>query len=161
MNEVFIAFATMFLAMLATLERNELLKPESEVKNIGAVMGTFIRFINDLQPCGIKWDKHDPKIKAYAAKHGIKIIGLNDPIYEQSSDDVEIPEATADANDPWGWKKTYRKLKNSRSGLFGGDSKDITSWTPTERKRKAFDNKDPLSRSAINQIKAGGIMELA
>jgi hypothetical protein len=160
-NAVFIAFATMFLTVLSTLERNDLFKPDSEVKNIGAIMGLFIRFIVDVEECGIDWDDHDAKIRAYAAKHNVKIHGLNHTRYEESSGDtVELPEATANANDPWGWANVLTELKEANDGCLGGDSKDITSWTPAERRKAAFDNKDPIPRSAMTHIKNGDIMEM-
>ncbi|CAG8908551.1 unnamed protein product [Penicillium egyptiacum] len=161
MNEVFITFATMFLAMLATLERNDLFESDSEVKNIGAIIGLFIRFIVDVEGCSIDWDDHDVKIKAYAAKHDVTIHGLNHPRYKKlSGETAELPEATANANDPWGWAKALRKLKRNKGRPLGGDSKDITSWTPSERKKAAFDKKDPISRSAMTHIKNGRIMEM-
>ncbi|KGO70923.1 hypothetical protein PITC_066040 [Penicillium italicum] len=161
-NEMCVAFATMFLSMLATLERNDLFKSDSEVKNIGAMIGLFIRFIVDFQEYGIDWDSHGAKIKAYAAKHNITIHGLNHPRYEKSiGETVELPEATANSNDPWGWEKLLAELKKNNGGRLGGDSKDITSWTPAERKKAAFDKKDPISRSAITHIKNGRIMEIS
>ncbi|KAF3030905.1 hypothetical protein E8E15_011326 [Penicillium rubens] len=157
-NAVLMAFVTMFLTMLSTLERNDLFKSDSEVKNIGAIMGLFIRFIVDVGEYGM--DDHDAKIKAYAAKHNVKIHGLNHPSYEESSGEtVELPEATANANDPWGWAKVLKELKKANGGRLGGDSKDITSWTPAERRKAAFDNKDPIPRSAMTRIKNGDIME--
>ncbi|KAJ5170605.1 uncharacterized protein N7500_003388 [Penicillium coprophilum] len=158
---VCIAFATMFLSMLATLERNDLFKPDSEVKNLGAVIGLFIRFIVDVEQYGIDWDSHDAKTKAYAAKHDVTVHGLNHERYENSSGEtVDLPEATAGANDPWGWRKILAKLKKDKNGQLGGDSKDITSWTPAERKKYAFDKKDPIPRSALTHIKNGRIMEM-
>lgn len=160
-NAMFIAFATMFLTMLATLERNDLFKSDSEVKNIGAIIGLFIRFIIDIEAYGIDWDGQDANLKAYAAKHDITIHGLNHPHYEESAGEtVELPEATANSNDPWGWKKTLAKLKKNNDGRMGGDSKDITSWAPAERKKAAFNKKDPISRSAMTHIKNGRIMEM-
>lgn len=155
MNAMFTAFATMFLAMLATLERNDLFKSDSEVKNIGAIMGLFIRFMIDVED----YDGQYAGIEAYAAKHDITIHGLNHPSYAKpSGETVELPEATANSNDPWGWKKTLAKLKKNNGGRIGGDSKDITSWAPAERKKVAFDKKDPLSRSIITHIKNGRII---
>lgn len=151
----------MFLAMLATLERDGLLKADSEVKNIGAVMGTFIRFVVDVEAYGINWKQHEFKIKAYATKHDIQIHGINDPSYAESSEEVKVPEATAGANDPWGWKRALAKLKKEKGEPLGGDSQDITSWTSAERKNSAFDKKDPIPRSAMKHIKEGQIMALA
>ncbi|KGO36562.1 hypothetical protein PEX1_055780 [Penicillium expansum] len=99
-NAVCIAFATMFLTMLATLERNDLFKSDSEVKNIGAIIGLFIRFIVDVEEYGIDWDGYDVKIKAYAAKHDVIIHGLNHRYVESSDETVELPEVSANSNDP-------------------------------------------------------------
>lgn len=160
-NEMFVAFAIMFLTMLATLKRNGLLKSDSEVKNIGAIMGLFIRFMVDVEEYGINWEGEYAYIEAYAAKHDITIHGLNHERYEKpSGETVELPEATANSNDPWGWKKTLASLKKNNDGRMGGDSKDITTWTPAERKKVAFDKKDPISRSAMTHIKNGRIMEM-
>jgi hypothetical protein len=149
----------MFLATLATLERNDLLKPDSEIKNIGAVMGMFIRFINDIQAYGIEFEDQDTYIMAYATKHNITVHGLTEPKYKVSSEGVELPEATAKGNDPWGWKKAYAQLKEEKKTL-GGDSSDITSWTSAERKKASFDKKDPIPASAMAHIKKGEIMEM-
>ncbi|KAJ5400482.1 hypothetical protein N7465_010971 [Penicillium sp. CMV-2018d] len=159
---MFVAFGTMFLTMLATLERNDLLKSDSEVKNIGAIMGLFIRFMVDLEAYGIEWHGIYADIEAYAAKHDITIHGSNHPRYEKPSGETVplFPEATFNSNDPWGWKTTLANLKKNQRGRMGGDSKDITSWTPAERKKVAFDKKDPISRSLMTHIKNGRIMGL-
>ncbi|KAL2698660.1 hypothetical protein AAEP93_010048 [Penicillium crustosum] len=160
-NLMFIGLATMFLSMLATLERNDLFKPDSEVKNIGAIMGLFIRFMIDVESSGITWDRQYADIEAYAAKHDITIHGLNHLRYNKPRGEMAgLPEATANSDDPWDWKKTLTKLKKNTRGRMGGDSKDITSWTSAERKKVSFDKKDPISRSMMTQIKNGGIMQL-
>ncbi|OQE11785.1 hypothetical protein PENVUL_c002G00083 [Penicillium vulpinum] len=160
-NAICTTFATMFPTMLATLERNDLFKSDSEVKNLGAVIGLFIRFIVDVEEYGINWDDHDAKIAAYATKHDITVHGLNHKRYEKSSrEEFDLPEATADSNDPWGWQKALATLKEIHDENLGGDSKDITSWTSAERKKASFNNKDPIPRSAMTHIKNGDIMEL-
>ncbi|KAJ6124912.1 hypothetical protein N7471_012229 [Penicillium samsonianum] len=149
----------MFLTMLATLERNDLFKLDSEVKNIGAIIGLFIRFIVDVEEYGIDWDGHDANIKAYAAKHDVTIHGLNHPRYAKSSGETaKLPKPTANANDPWGWAKVLAKPKKTNDGRLGGDSKDTTSWAPAERKKSAFDKKDPISRRVMTHIKNGRVM---
>ncbi|CAI7604323.1 unnamed protein product [Penicillium discolor] len=158
---MFIGSATMFLAMLATLERNGLFNLDSEVKNVGAIMGLFIRFMVEVSAYGIRWDRQYADIEAYAVKHGITIHGSNHPRYEKPPvETVELPEATANSNDPWGWKKTLANLTENTRGRMGGDSRDITSWTSAERKKVAFDKKDPISRSMMTQIKNGGVMAM-
>lgn len=147
---MFMGFATMFLSMLATLERNGLFNLDSEAKNIGAIMGLFIRFMVEVSAYGIRWDRQCADIEAYAAKHGITIHGSNHPRYEKPPvETVGLPEATANSNDPWGWKRTLANLTENTRGRMGGDSKGITSWTPAERKKVAFDKKDPISRSMM------------
>ena len=58
---------------------------------MGAIIGLFIHFIVDVKEYGIDWDDHDAKIKAYAAKHNVKIHGLNLPSYEKSSGETAQP----------------------------------------------------------------------
>ena len=121
---MFMGFATMFLSMLATLERNGLFNLDSEAKNIGAIMGLFIRFMVEVSAYGIRWDRQCADIEAYAAKHGITIHGSNHPRYEKPPvETVGLPEATANSNDPWGWKRTLANLTENTRGRMGGDSK--------------------------------------
>jgi hypothetical protein len=147
----------MFLSLLAQLERKDLLKPDSEIKNIGAVMGLFIRFIIDVEGSGIDWEDHEFKIKAYAAKHNITIHGLTGKRYTTpAKEGIELPAATD--KDPWGWNKLFGSLRKEKGKHFGGDSTDITSWTPAERKNHAYGRKDPFSAKDLAEIKKGGII---
>jgi hypothetical protein len=49
---------------------------------------------------------------------------------------------------------------NRTTVVIGGDSLDITTWTSAERKKKAYDKKDPLGKE-IDAIKEGLILDLA
>ena len=150
----------MFLSLLTTLERNDLLKPDSEIKNLGALIGLFIRLIIDLEPYSISRKNNDSNLKAYAAKYGIKLLGLNGERYEKPVDGTtKLPSDKA--TDPWGWKKVFAGLKRGKGNYFGGDRHDITSWTPAERKRRAFDKKDPFPQEALDMIKKGGLISSA
>lgn len=150
----------MFLYLLAKLERSDLLKPDSEIKNLGAVIGLFVRFINDVEDYGIDWEDHDSKLRAYATKWDITIHGLNHQSYEKPANGtIELP--SAEDNDPWGWKKLFAGLRKEKPKGFGGDRTDVTSWTSIERKQHASDNKDPIPRAQLAVIKNGGIMRPA
>ncbi|KAJ5824359.1 hypothetical protein N7447_006699 [Penicillium robsamsonii] len=81
-NTMRVAFATIFLNMLATLKRND---SDSEVKTVGTIVGLFVRFIVSVEEYGIDWDDHGAKIEAYAAKHDITIHGSNHTRYKRSS----------------------------------------------------------------------------
>jgi hypothetical protein len=150
----------MFLSLLSTMERNDLLKPDSEVKNLGALIGLFIRNIIDIDQYGISRNDNDSNLRAYATKHGIETLGLDGEEYADVADGtVKLPSDKA--ADPWGWKKKFAGLKKAKGKEFGGDLRDITSWTPAERKRHAFNKRDPLTKQALDMIKKGGVMSPA
>jgi hypothetical protein len=147
----------MFLSLLATLERNDLLKPDSEIKNLGALIGLYIRNVVDISDYGIEREGDDERLWAYVAKYGIEVLGVDDEKYQNTSDGtMELAENTA--VDPWSFKKRLTAMKRASGKSFGGDHLDITSWTSMDRKMYAFDGKDPLSRHDLAMIKKGGIV---
>jgi hypothetical protein len=152
----------MFLTMMATLERLDLLNPHSEIKNIGMVMGLAIRlkaYAADLE----SFEDLPKYLYAYAAKHNIVLHDV-----PEDSDPEEpvpatgkgsLPEPTAKKNDPWGFALELKKLKKEQS--LGGDKFDITTMSGPERKRAHFHGKDPLGKQAIKALKEGLVMQLA
>ncbi|RAH71294.1 uncharacterized protein BO66DRAFT_410467 [Aspergillus aculeatinus CBS 121060] len=111
-----------------------------------------------------------PYLLAYGAKHNITMYGpsnIADIIAEAEEEaeeqNVELPAA---AQDPWGWAtgfKAYeRKNKATAYGAgsrgkaaIGGDSLDITTYSPAERKAQSFNKKDPLTKDMIKALKDG------
>lgn len=156
----------MFLTMLATLERNELLKPDSEVKNLGQIMALYIRYVADIMPgFSVESDDLETHILAYATKHDIELQGLSDMNSDRDemqaeADKVKTPDPTAKKDDPWGWEKSFKDYKKD-FGPIGGDNLDLTTWSSAERKKHSFDKKDPLDRQMINALKEGLVMQLA
>jgi len=71
---------TIVLTMLATLEREGLLKPDSEVKSLPMIMASFIRLVGALvgPDLGLESNGLDKKLFAYAKKHNIELKGLSD-----------------------------------------------------------------------------------
>jgi hypothetical protein len=151
--------------MLATLDREGLLKADSEVKSLGVVMGAFIRLIVNGIRFGIQGGGLDKRVLAYAKKHNIELKGLSDienklEKPKAEADMLELPASDAKEGDPWGWKQALAqyKKKHGRPGI-GGDHLDITTWTSAERKKASFDKKDPMNKKMINAIKEGLIMQ--
>lgn len=66
---------TLFLSMLATLERNDLLKPDSEIKNLDHIMALYIRHrVDALADFSLDPTDIEAHIFAYATKHNIDLL---------------------------------------------------------------------------------------
>lgn len=171
LKELVTLVATMFLTILHQLEKERLFGPDSEVANVGMVMGLYIQFLSSMEHdhCLLEQETSEDGsrtgasaalgggILAYAKKHGIEIKGsevLVDLIPEMD-EDVEILGGV----DPWGFGEKYDEY--ARELGMGGDEWDITTWKPKERKEAAFDGKDPMTRVMIREIKNGAIMQPA
>ena len=157
----------MFTTMLAMLDREGLLKPDSEVKSLGVVMAGFIRFVAEVigPDFGIYANGLDKTVLAYAKKHNIdlKLFGIDQTLEnaEVDAEKLELPASECKNGDPWGWKRTLAQYKKNYGPKIGGDKLDITTWTPAERRKAAFDKKDPLTKKMIDAIKDGMIMQPA
>ncbi|KAH2917618.1 hypothetical protein KXW25_006949 [Aspergillus fumigatus] len=164
-----------FLAMLAQLEHLDLLKPDSEVKNLGFIMALYIKLaatedILDLEDVTDEIKKNNgtdetftfvrsnfpSHILAYAKKYNIiKLVGPTDidEVVEDLEDGAELPERDEKPfGDPWNLRWKTRP---------GGDALDITTWSSADRKKASFDGKDPLGKEERDAIKKGLVMSLA
>lgn len=156
----------MILSMLATLERNGLLKPDSEVKNLGQIMALYIRYVADVFPdVSIETEDLYTLILAYATKHNIELPGLDKmqadrEDLQEEADKITLPGPMDNLCDTWGWGKTLKEYKKMH-GPIGGDQLDLTTWTSAERKKHSFDKKDPLDKKMIDALKQGLVMQLA
>ncbi|KAK2777745.1 hypothetical protein CKAH01_11942 [Colletotrichum kahawae] len=149
----------LFLSMLARLERMGLLKPDSEVRDLGMVMAGFIKFQG--APFIHVPSNFDSYIAAYAAKYNIKFGGVKGlkSLLDDVQEDVNLP-TEKDGEDPWGFKATLKEYRAHR-GKIGGDALDITGWSSAERKEAAFGKKDPLPKNILDGLKAGEVIGLA
>ena len=151
----------MFLAMMATLERNDLLKPDSEIENLAMVMGLAIR-LDEYDEDGGNFEDLPKYLHAYAAKHNIVLHDLPDndePEPVPATGMGSLPAPTAKKNDPWGFATELKKL--AKEQVVGGDNYDITTMSAAERKKASFTKKDPLSAKEIKALKEGLVMQLA
>ncbi|KAL4790687.1 hypothetical protein BDV19DRAFT_330387 [Aspergillus venezuelensis] len=139
----------MFLTMLATFASKGLLKPDSEVKNLGFVMALYLPLAQDLRDSGCLEDDRDDGtfdffafdsyIVAYAKKYQIKLQGvsnIDESVKEIENAEFESFKLPARGADPWKWAaghKAYNKEHGPNTMVdrkkMGGDSFDITSWT--------------------------------
>ncbi|KAI0412080.1 hypothetical protein F5X98DRAFT_23540 [Xylaria grammica] len=180
-HEVMRLVGRMFLAMLAQLDNLGLVGDATAVKSLGCTMAMYMALTsgsrmdniindeereeytseNEFQP-----DYYDDAILTYANKRGVTLCGPDDieELMAQAVGDVALPEKNDP--DPWGWKaalkaytKDYGTSRTARGApKIGGDSLDITTWSPAERKEASFDKKDPLSKKDIDAIKNGMVM---
>jgi hypothetical protein len=162
---------TMFLSMLATLERNRVLKPDSEIKNLGHMMALWLRLAEE--PCPIFFETRESDgtrrlasiIMAYAMKYDIALPNPGNldsikAIVEPRAKKVKLPAPESKKNDPWDWNKSLKSYVGKfevpafafAPGPVGGDKLDVTSWTSERRKKYAFDKKDPLTEEMIKDL---------
>jgi hypothetical protein len=164
-----------FLGMLALLESKQLLAETSEVKNLGLIMGLFLKLPHDSRAYGVldgdeKFDKWDDYIAAYAKKFAIPLKGSSniEEVAAKCNATVKLPVATEAKPDVW---TVYTAIKNhqkaygigggARGGAkLGGDHYDITAMSSVERKGSSFEKKDPLGKEEIQALKDGLILDV-
>ncbi|KAL2867209.1 uncharacterized protein BJX67DRAFT_107911 [Aspergillus lucknowensis] len=111
----------MFVTMLANLEARGLLKPDSEVRNLGVIMALYLPMADEL---GDVFDydsdvfdslSFDAYILAYAKKYHIKLHGpsnlteLVSKIEDEFEGEDELQsELPAPSADPWKWAVAYK-----------------------------------------------------
>lgn len=179
----------MFLDMLYTLEREGQLSATSEIKDLGVTIAMFVKFAADMRDAeALETDCDDlgteglPDIATfdevalgYARKYSVVmpegggvagVLAEVEPLGEE-----KLPEAGANKS-PWKLDTRLRNYKREQAGVagllrgtaaktaIGGDWLDITSWKPAERKKAAFDGKDPLSKDALDALKRGDVLQL-
>ncbi|CAI7654537.1 unnamed protein product [Penicillium pancosmium] len=155
-----------FLTMLAKLESLDLLKPDSEVKSLAAIMSLAIGNAYELANYGLEFEGFDKKVLAYALKHDIVLPRLlrTEKTVEELSDKARafnLPEFDTNDNDPWQLRKTLKKYTPAGEGKkMGGDKYDVTTWTSAKRKKNSSGRKDPCSKEMMDNIKKGMVLSL-
>jgi hypothetical protein len=131
----------LFLSMLATLERENLLAKDSEIKSLGMIMAVFMTLPNDSRPYGLleeskqesigpakdkkKWNPHsfDNQILAYARKYDIDLVGPHDiaiAISEADGNaDLPVPASNTGKADPFNFTKGLKAYKSQCGGITG------------------------------------------
>ncbi|SPQ26482.1 695b8046-1e8c-4982-a7a8-4e2cd759b51b [Thermothielavioides terrestris] len=143
----------LFMAMLAQLERQQLLSKDSEIKNLGLVMALFMAWARGARQYGLledekeeslgpaknkkKWQPSffDNQILAYARKYEIDLVGPHDidETVAEARGDVALPDpessSTAKA-DPFGFAKALKKYKVEAGGISAFLSQNYSSNSP-------------------------------
>lgn len=113
----------------------------------------------------------DGIVLSYANKYAIPLAGppdIDNISAEVETDDVELPPVGV-KEDPFDLKKAHKSYvkKHGRCDgprskpVVGGDSFDITTMSPKERKECSFTGKDPLSKKELKMLKEGMVMQMA
>ncbi|KAJ4148006.1 hypothetical protein LMH87_002495 [Akanthomyces muscarius] len=175
----------MFLSMIARLDREGVM---GEVLNLGTVMALYIKLAQHARDNGLLDEddaekvadgiaytpsRFDDYVLAYSKKHDITLRGPKGlEGFIDECEEVELPLSTSNKCDPWKCAAAVKKYKSEHSSSsapgsrttykgIGGDHYDISSWMPADRKKASFSGKDPFTRSMINSIKEGLVMQLA
>lgn len=165
---------TMFLTMLATLERRDLLKPDSEVKSLSLVMALYIGIATSSYPVDV-FEDLDARVLAYANKHKIPVQDVPGLIkcldtVQAKAEEIKLPGFKARRYDPWQWRKSFEVYQGEVENLpfyaikpnhMGRDGLDLTTWSSERRKKHSFDEKDPLGEEIIESLKKGLIVARA
>ncbi len=118
------------------------------------------------------------QILAYAQKYKIALAGPSklEALIAETDADVDLPDEASNTGnaDPFRFAKGLEEYISQNGTVdaviggrplseprIGGDRLDITTWTPSERKKASYNNKDPLGRKEIEAIKKGMVMQLA
>jgi len=159
------AIGQAFLTALNALERADLLKPDSKVKNIPMVMSMFLSLADDLDGTGameldmlgLEIEQTWPQaVVAYAQAHDLNLEGKG--IYGSAEiadkfDDMSMEEfKKRRSSDRWGFKRAFKTFSAhwaeqiGRKNILGGEFFDIIKQSPAYRKQHAYDGKDPLDK---------------
>ncbi|EJP61470.1 uncharacterized protein BBA_09606 [Beauveria bassiana ARSEF 2860] len=177
--DIFDLIGRMFVAMVARLERENLL---SEIPSLGAVMSMFVGLFTRLRKFDIveKTRKitgasdYDARrlasyVLAYSKQYNITLTSYVDSeAYQEDWGEIKLPTPTMNKNDPWGFFGAVRRYhkRHSKGMAFhycgfvgiGGDALDITTWKSDERLAKSLSKKDPLEKEDIDAIKQGLVL---
>lgn len=166
--------------MLATLERNNVMGADSEVKNLGEVMALYFRIGTDKALAGMGFKPRSPtrRVAYIALAYSIKYnIALRSPVSLEPSlskihrvaQKTKLPAPEFRRNDPWNWAKVLREYQEDFRrpmyafcpGPVGGDRLDITTWTSEKRMKHNYEDKDPISSADMENVKNGMVLDLA
>ncbi|CEN61151.1 hypothetical protein ASPCAL07815 [Aspergillus calidoustus] len=151
--------------LLANLESVDLLKPDSDVRNLHFVMAQYLILASEMRKYNLMIrprSKVTSMLTSWRPSDLDKLVKSIEEVFNEG--DIELPAPSAD---PWKWAaahKAYVKEHSegplSKKGKIGGENYDITAMTRAERKKHSFNKKDPLGKKELDAIKNGMIMQL-
>ncbi|EFY91751.1 hypothetical protein MAC_02341 [Metarhizium acridum CQMa 102] len=173
--------ARMVLAALAMLDGEAQLANDTDTKNLGWMMALYQEMAKAMRQQGLLESAQPLNSKAfkfragnlslylqsYARRRGITVPGAAD-----TANDTDLTMPKTDAKDPWGWARAFAAYRREcvapvyayrgwHRQAIGGDGLDISTWTSAERRVCAFDDKDPLPKDAVENLKRGLALGLA
>ncbi|CAG9993052.1 unnamed protein product [Clonostachys byssicola] len=171
----------MALTSLAILESEGKLTEASSVKNIGWIIGLYLKMTDLFRDMGLAEEEPQPsKAKAFKFRYGnfelylrvyARRCNVTIPDESSSPSDTDLTMPKESAKDPWSWTRSFSEYQGCFAPYYayrgahrrkvGGDGLDITTWTSAERKAASFDKKDPLNKTAIKNLKEGNVLVLA
>lgn len=159
-----------FLSMLNALDRAGQLKPDSDLKDLGLIMGLFAGIASDFQDAynmedELDWEAHilkyakDKNIDVGVSFEGKKLANKSDDgdSDEEGFNEDDTNEWPKAANDRWSFSKKLKEHKDTYE-LLGGTEYDITKMSRAQRAEHAFDKKDPLADVPLKDLKEGNLM---
>ncbi|KAL1838829.1 hypothetical protein VTJ49DRAFT_2186 [Mycothermus thermophilus] len=174
-----------FLAMLARLERDNRLGPDSEVKNLGLIMSLYVAMARQWGQLGFFEDGKEETVElaavdgssvkytfnmndfpdyvlGYAARHSIRLPDMARPP-DDAAEKLPVPTK----EDPWNtasaflkYEKMHGKTNGYRPPAIGGDKLDITTWSSAQRKSASPTGQDPLSKRELEKLRMGMLLSL-
>ncbi|KAI0003598.1 hypothetical protein F4779DRAFT_92148 [Xylariaceae sp. FL0662B] len=151
-----------FLTLLDELDQAQMLKADSDIKDLGLVIAYYLQWMEGLFGLGCEQDFRK-ELVAYAEKAGIDLrnAGCHDTeaqVNELYVDFGSIEPISGDARpDRWNFKKDFKKFaKNWQIEIT--DKYNILKMSRRSRAGHAFDHKDPLAGIPEKHIKEGNIM---
>lgn len=170
--------------MLARLERDRRLGPDSEVKNLALIMSLYIKIFRNLHDDDLLEEGKEETVKlkaadgsttkytfnlglfdeyilGYAKRHGITL-----PDIPEDDDLEELPIQAA--GDPWNtaaafrfYEKKYGKMRGPDDTVpaIGGDRYDVTAWSSGQRAAATRKKRDPFSKKEIGALRLGFLLD--
>ncbi|KAI1078066.1 hypothetical protein F5B20DRAFT_582593 [Whalleya microplaca] len=146
------------VTVLNELDQAQMLKADSDIKDLGLVIACYLQWIETLNDLGCESDFRKEAI-GYAKKAGIDLkdagcYGMEQVLGEFGNTKPLAGNAKADR---WNWKKSFKKF--AKDNEIGGKEKyNILKMSRRERASHAFDKKDPLAGIPEKDLKEGNIM---
>ncbi|KAK4233088.1 hypothetical protein C8A03DRAFT_39227 [Achaetomium macrosporum] len=157
-----------FLAMLARLERDHRLGPNSEVRNLGLIMSLFVKVGRDMSETYVLSGLKEDTVELRGHDGSTTTHGITLPDVTLDLDTTEpLPPQTPD--DPWNTAEAFRKYEKKHGRLrgplelpmIGGDEYDITTWDAARRKKASLTGHDPFSQRELIALRMGMTMQFA
>ncbi|KAF1811723.1 hypothetical protein P152DRAFT_474446 [Eremomyces bilateralis CBS 781.70] len=136
------------LTGLNVLERADLLKPDSKIKNIGLVVGLFLS-LAAMHTDAMDDEEWPSQAIAYCKSHNVEIKGLydSDELVAQADEGLDLEDfEDPPGPDRFNFKRMFKDLSD-RYGPLGGSKYDIVKMSKKERIAASYDKEDPLDKA--------------